>query len=88
MNIGAVTEEQTMSVSQWQNDEGRLPALGAPAVEREGALMVVDLPTELAYFCMEDLFGYAIIDTGATKSMAGLSQIAWIQDKVFEEMGR
>ena len=57
-----------------------------PSSKKE-ALMVVDLPTELAYFCMEDIFSYAIIDTGATRSMAGLSHIAWTQDKVFEEMG-
>ena len=47
-------------------------------------MLVMDLPTELAYFCMEDLFGYAIIDTGTTKSMAGLAQIEWLQNKAFE----
>ena len=88
MNIGAVQEEAVACfISHWVEEDQLQPALGAPTTEREGAaMMVVDLPTELAYFCMEDLYGYTIIDTGATKSMAGLSQIQWIQDQVFSAM--
>jgi hypothetical protein len=40
----------------------------------------------MAYFCMDDLYGYAIVDTGATKSMAGLRQVTWLQDMIFETL--
>ena len=64
-----------------------MPAMGAPTVTREcAAMMTLAIPVEMAYFCMDDLYGYAIVDTGATKSMAGLQQVTWLQDMIFETL--
>ena len=76
MQLATVEEEEVQCfVSHLQSEES-------------GAMMVASTElAQLTLFVMEDLFGYAIVDTGATKSMAGLSQMEWLQEAVFSELG-
>ena len=39
--------------------------------------------SNLACFVAEDIYGYAIVDTGATKSMTSVKQMQWLQDYLF-----
>ena len=45
----------------------------------------------LSCFVMSDIYAdiyrYAIINTGATRSMAGLEQTTWLQDQVIRQSG-
>ena len=50
-----------------------------------GFAMGVDIEVSSAFavgnfFVAEDIYGYAIVDTGATKSMSSFKQMEWLQD--------
>ena len=88
MNIGGVQAEGSACfVSHWVENGAEEPASETPLVAQEGAMMVVDIPAKLACFVMEDCFGFAIVDTGATRSMAGIAQMEWLQERVYEVLG-
>ena len=77
MDVGAVaSEEAGYFVASWDSD-------GA-AVEEHSALTVISRAASL--FTMEDIYGYAVLDSGCTLSMTGLEQMTWLQDKLLEEI--
>ena len=45
------------------------------------------LTLALSCFAEADLRGYAIIDSGATKSMSGASLFTYLQEQIFESQG-
>ena len=48
-----------------------------------GFAMGIDVSTAFAvgnFFVAEDIYGYAIVDTGATKSMTSFKQMEWLQE--------
>ena len=76
MNIGAM-EEENYFVQSWEED-GASVSVGTAMASTAGEHMTC--------FSMEDNYGYAIVDTGATKSMAGLRQMEWLQDEIIKEL--
>ena len=79
MNIGfeehcQVTEEAVAAmVTHWVGENGQLMCAMSP-----------QLSAGLAMFAEEDLQGFAIVDSGATRSMSGTSLFDFAREAIFE----
>ena len=66
-----------MATDSREQMQGSYFAIGVDAAFADGALFVA-----------EDIFGYAIVDTGATKSMTSFKQMEWLQNLFYSFYGK
>ena len=80
MQIGAVTEEAACGfVSHVEGEEAEGPDGSTAAA--------LALTEHSIFFNFDEILGFAIVDTGATRSMAGIRQFIWLQDLLNKELG-
>ena len=76
MRVGAIDESRTGYVEQGSTTDS-VAQLGRPEATEESSV----------YFNMDEMRGFAIVDSGAKESMGGIEQMEWLQEPVAALLG-